>query len=163
MLTADQMRALPDVFRDIPDPRRAQGRRHRLPTVLAIAAAAVLCGMRGYQAIADWAHSLGPKARQRFRCRRSQDGRYVVPSESIFRDCLIRSIRWDRHCRGRIRPCVRRFCRWVRLPARASNLRRLRPREAQNRNVMLRSVKSWPDRLRYMPGVSIRRHAAISI
>ena len=89
MLTADQMRALPDFFTDLPDPRRAQGRRHRLPTVLALAAA-VLCGMRGYKAIADWAHSLGPKARQRFRCRRSQDGRYVVPSESIFRDCLIR-------------------------------------------------------------------------
>jgi hypothetical protein len=78
MLTADQMRALPDVFTDLPDPRRAQGRRHRRPTVLALAAAAVLCGMRGYQ------------ARQRFRCRRSQDGRYLVPSESIFRDCLIR-------------------------------------------------------------------------
>lgn len=46
--------------------------------------------MRGYKAIADWADSLGPKARQRFRCRRSQDGRYRVPSESIFRDCLIR-------------------------------------------------------------------------
>ncbi len=90
MLTADQMRALPDFFTDLPDPRRAQGRRHRLPTVLALAAAAVLCGMRGYKAIADWAHSLGPKARQRFRCRRSQDGRYLVPSESILRDVLIR-------------------------------------------------------------------------
>lgn len=90
MLTADQMRALPEFFMDLPDPRRAQGRRHRLPTVLALAAAAVLCGMRGYKAIADWAHSLGPKARQRFRCRRSQDGRYLVPSESILRDVLIR-------------------------------------------------------------------------
>jgi Domain of unknown function (DUF4338)/DDE_Tnp_1-associated len=90
MLTADQMRALPDVFTDLPDPRRAQGRRHRLPTVLALAAAAVLCGMRGYKAIADWAHSLGPKARQRFRCRRSKDGRYLVPSESILRNVLIR-------------------------------------------------------------------------
>ena len=89
MLTADQMRALPDFFTAIPDPRRAQGRRHRLATVLALAAGAVLCGMRGYKAIAEWAHSLGPKARQRFRCRR-QDGRYQIPSESIFRDCLIR-------------------------------------------------------------------------
>ena len=53
MLTADQMRVLPDFFADIPDPRRAQGRRHSLPTVLAIAAGAVLCGMRGYKAVAD--------------------------------------------------------------------------------------------------------------
>ena len=89
MLTADQMRSLPDFFIDIPDPRRAQGRRHPLPTVLAIAAGAILCGMRGYKAIADWANSLGPKARERFRCRR-KNGRTLVPSESIIRDCLIR-------------------------------------------------------------------------
>ena len=59
-------------FREIPDPRRAQGRRHPLPTVLAIAAGAVLCGMRGYRAIADWAESLSPRARERFRCRRGK-------------------------------------------------------------------------------------------
>ncbi|MGH8510860.1 MAG: transposase family protein, partial [Gammaproteobacteria bacterium] len=63
MLSADQMCALPEFFADIPDPRRAQGRRHPLPVVLAIAAGAILCGMRGYKAIADWAQSLGPKAR----------------------------------------------------------------------------------------------------
>ena len=89
MLTADQMRSLPDFFTDIPDPRRAQGRRHRLATVLALAAGAVLCGMRGYKAIAQWAQSLGPKARQRFRCRH-YDGQHWVPSESIVRDVLLR-------------------------------------------------------------------------
>lgn len=89
MLSAQQMQSLPDFFIDIPDPRRAQGRRHSLPTVLAIAAGAILCGMRGYKAMADWAQSLGPKARQRFRCRREK-GRYVVPSESIIRDVLVR-------------------------------------------------------------------------
>ena len=89
MLTAEQMLSLPDYFADIPDPRRAQGRRHPLPVVLALAAGAVLCGMRGYKAIADWAKALGPKARERFRCRRV-NGTCLVPSESIFRDCLIR-------------------------------------------------------------------------
>ena len=89
MLTAAQMQSLPSFFSPIPDPRRAQGRRHRLPTVLAIAAGAVLCGMRGYRAISDWAQSLGQKSRERFGCRR-QGGRYVVPSESIIRDVLIR-------------------------------------------------------------------------
>lgn len=89
MLNADQMQSLPAFFKGIPDPRRAQGRRHRLSTVLAIAAGAVLCGMRGYKAISDWANSLGQKARERFGCRR-QGGRYVVPSESIIRDVLIR-------------------------------------------------------------------------
>jgi hypothetical protein len=88
-LSADQMRSLPDFFKTIADPRRAQGRRHRLATVLAIAAGAVLCGMRGYQAISDWAESLGQKARQRFGCRRHK-GRYIVPSLYIIRDVLIR-------------------------------------------------------------------------
>ena len=89
MLSAAQMQSLPAFFREIPDPRRAQGRRHGLSTVLGIAAGAVLCGMRGYKAIADWAASLGPKARERFGCRREK-GRYVVPSESIIRNVLIR-------------------------------------------------------------------------
>lgn len=89
MLTAEQMRLLPDLFNDIPDPRSRSGRRHRLSTVLAIAAAATLCGMKGYKAIAGWARDLGDKARQRFNCR-LVDGRYVVPSESIIRNVLIR-------------------------------------------------------------------------
>ena len=90
MISAEHMRALPEFFGLISDPRRGQGRRHRLPTVLAIAAGASLCGMRGYKAIAQWAHSLGPKALARFGCRRDAHGDYLVPSESIIRDCLIR-------------------------------------------------------------------------
>jgi len=89
MLNADQMQSLPVFFKGIPDPRRAKGRRHRLSTVLGIAAGAVLCGMRGYRAISDWANSLGQKARERFGCRR-EGGRYVVPSEYIIRNVLIR-------------------------------------------------------------------------
>ena len=45
--------------------------------------------MRGYRAISDWAQSLGPKARQRFNCRR-ENGHYVVPSEYVIRNVLIR-------------------------------------------------------------------------
>jgi Druantia protein DruA/DDE_Tnp_1-associated len=89
MLTADQMRFLPTFFATIPDPRRAQGRRHPLPTVLALAAGATLCGMRGYKAMADWASSLGSKARTRFGCR-LVNGHRVVPSEYVIRDVLIR-------------------------------------------------------------------------
>src|SRR4030067_3071961 len=54
MLNANQMQSLPSFFAEIPDPRRAQGRRHHLATVLAIAAGARLCGMRGYRANANW-------------------------------------------------------------------------------------------------------------
>ena len=59
------MRSLPRCFTVIADSRRSQGRRHRLPVVLGIAAGAILCGMRGYKAIADWAYALGQKARER--------------------------------------------------------------------------------------------------
>jgi hypothetical protein len=89
MLSAQQMQSLPSFFKEIPDPRRAQGRRHPLSTVLAIAAGATLCGMRGYLAISDWAKSLGQNARERFRCRH-ENRRYIVPSLSIIRDVLIR-------------------------------------------------------------------------
>ena len=89
MLSAEQMYALPHFFRAIADPRRAQGRRHPLPTVLAIAAGASLCGMRGYKAIAGWAKSLGPKARERFGCRR-ENGQRIVPSEFVIRNVLVR-------------------------------------------------------------------------
>jgi len=89
MLSAAPMQSLPDFFAAIPDPRRAEGKRHRLPTVLGIAAGAVLCGMRGYKAIADWAQSLGQKARRRFGCRCRQ-GHYEVPSEYVIRNVLIR-------------------------------------------------------------------------
>jgi hypothetical protein len=89
-LTAAQMQSLPSFFAGIPDPRRGQGRRHRLSTVLSLAAAAVLCGMRGYDAIADWTKSLGQRARKRFLCRMEDDGSFTVPSMSIIRDVLIR-------------------------------------------------------------------------
>jgi predicted transposase YbfD/YdcC len=65
MLSAQQMQSLPNLFADIPDPRRGQGRRHRLSTILAIAAGATLCGMYGYLAISDWTKNLSQSARKR--------------------------------------------------------------------------------------------------
>lgn len=89
MISAEHMCALPAFFADIPDPRRAQGRRHPLPAVLAIATAAVLCGARGYKAISEWAEDLSQTARGRFRCR-WRNRRYAVPSRTLFREILIR-------------------------------------------------------------------------
>ena len=89
MIEASMMRALPDYFIDIPDPRRRQGRRHPLATVLALSAAAALCGMRSLKAKGEWVEALGEKARERFCCRR-RDGKYHVPSTSVIRDVLVR-------------------------------------------------------------------------
>ncbi len=87
-LTAQQMLSLYDFFTQIDDPRRRQGRKHPLPSVLSLAAAAVLCGMRGYKDISIWAQSLGQKARSRFRCRK-RDGVYEVSSVTVIRNALI--------------------------------------------------------------------------
>lgn len=87
-LTADQMLSLYDFFTKIDDPRRAQGRKHPLPSILSLSAAAILCGMRGYKDIFLWAESLGQKARSRFRCRK-RNGIYAVPSRTVIRNALI--------------------------------------------------------------------------
>ena len=88
-LEAEYMWALPDFFKNVKDPRRAEGQRHSLPTVLAIIAGATLCGMKGYKAFYDWANSLGQKARERFNCYQ-KDGKYYVPSEYTIRNILVR-------------------------------------------------------------------------
>lgn len=88
-LTAEQTRSLPGFFREIKDPRRGQGQRHRIHVVLGIAAGAILCGMRGYKAISDWAKALSPRMRKQFGCRLHK-GKRIVPSESTIRDVLIR-------------------------------------------------------------------------
>jgi hypothetical protein len=40
----------------VPDPRSRHGRQHPLSAILAAVCCAVLCGARGYAAIAQWAH-----------------------------------------------------------------------------------------------------------
>jgi len=88
-LKAEQMKSLPYFFRGITDPRRAQGRLHRIEIVLSLATAAVLCGMRGYSAIYDWIEALSPRARQRFGCR-IKNKKHAIPSMSTIRNVLIR-------------------------------------------------------------------------
>lgn len=46
--------ALIDVFSSIPDFRQPRGKRHPLKSILALSAAAMLCGYRSYSAIAEW-------------------------------------------------------------------------------------------------------------
>ena len=88
-LKAEQMKSLPYFFTDITDPRRAQGRQHRIEVVLSLATAAILCGMRGYSAIYDWANALTTRARQRFGCR-CRNKKCAIPSMSTIRNVLIR-------------------------------------------------------------------------
>ena len=49
--------SLLDHFADLPDPRREQGRIHRLDEIIFIATFAVFCGADNWVQIADYAHS----------------------------------------------------------------------------------------------------------
>ena len=89
MLSAAQMRSLPECFTDIDDPRTRKGRRHSLSTILALATAATLCGARGYKAIGEWVDALGHKALERFAVRR-RSGVRKPPCRSTIRSLLIR-------------------------------------------------------------------------
>ena len=90
-LSAAQMRSLPEFFQHIDDPRRRQGRRHALPTVL-LAAAATLCGMRGYKATsANGSTTSAPGCCSASACAR-RDGQYRAPSLSAMRSLLIRLV-----------------------------------------------------------------------
>ena len=88
MIPASQMRDLPEFFRDIDDPRGAQGRRYSLSCILALAAGATLCGMAGYKAIGEWARDLSQAARRRFGCR-WHDGAFQVPCINTIRQVLM--------------------------------------------------------------------------
>ena len=89
MLSATEMRSLPECFTDIDDPRTRAGRRHSLSCILALASAATLCGARGYKAIGEWVDALGHKALERFGVRR-RNGVRSPPCRSTIRNLLIR-------------------------------------------------------------------------
>jgi predicted transposase YbfD/YdcC len=50
-----QCRPLRAVLAEIPDVRKARGKRHPLPAILALVCVAVLCGYGSYSAVAQWA------------------------------------------------------------------------------------------------------------
>ena len=52
--------SLADCFRAIPDPRAASGKRHPLAAILNLIAAAVACGMKSLEAIAEFGRGLTP-------------------------------------------------------------------------------------------------------
>ncbi len=49
--------ALLEVFADLPDVRRKQGKRHSIPLCLALFTLAVAAGNQGFRAIGDWIDS----------------------------------------------------------------------------------------------------------
>ena len=84
-LIAAELSTLLELFWSLPDPRRAQGRRHRVGGVLACAAAGVLAGARTY---ADLATVAAQFSQAQLRAVRAwwnkKTGHYEPPSEATF-------------------------------------------------------------------------------
>ena len=72
----------------VPDPRAARGRRHRLVTILALAAAAVLAGARSIAAITEWAADTPQQVRVVLGARQQTPGCLAVPAETTIRRTL---------------------------------------------------------------------------
>jgi hypothetical protein len=80
------------------DPRSRRGKRHRLATILTIAAAATVSGERGPKGFAKFAELLSQPQRRHLRCvPHKRTGELVVPSEPTFRRAFKRLDRAQFH------------------------------------------------------------------
>ena len=85
-ISSEHLPSLWDRFRGLADPRKGQGKRHRLATIYAIIACAKFSGKPGgYRALYTYAQSLTKPQRRALRCWiNPRTGEYEVPSETSF-------------------------------------------------------------------------------
>jgi hypothetical protein len=90
VVPTEQLPSLYERFESLTEWRRPNGKRHRLPVVMAIIAAACLSGVgQGYRAIWRFANRLTKPQRRYLRCWIHPDtGEYEVPSEAVFQRVL---------------------------------------------------------------------------
>ena len=86
-LAAGPLGSLRERFAHVTEFRKGQGKRHRLPTVLAIVACAKMAGvMGGYGGLASYAKNLTRPQRRALHCWiNEKTGEHEVPSESCLR------------------------------------------------------------------------------
>jgi predicted transposase YbfD/YdcC len=68
---------------DIPDPRKARGKRHSWPLILTLVAAALVCGQRSGRAMGQWVREHGHELLTQLPIRQ-----YTLPSTSTLRRAL---------------------------------------------------------------------------
>lgn len=88
-LTSLEMETLREQLRQLPEPRGGRRQLHPLATVLTIALAAVLTGVRGYLAISEYAAGLDQGLLKRLRAHFDRKRQvFVAPSEPTIRRVL---------------------------------------------------------------------------
>ena len=80
--TRAELRSLRELFAEVPDARRGQGRKHRLETVLSICALARLAGQYGPVATERFARHLTQQELRALGAWRRPRGRWEAPSDS---------------------------------------------------------------------------------
>ena len=88
-LEAKDLESLFALLNRVADPRKRRGIRHRKRSLLAVSVAAVVCGARSFEAMAQWARQCTQAELRRLRCRRNpHTGRLEAPSEPTLRRFL---------------------------------------------------------------------------
>lgn len=89
MYTDDDFKTILDCFSQIDDPRGHRGRRYRLETLLAIAAAATVAGAKGYLEIREWVEAQSDQVLRRYFRVGIRRGQVQRPSIYCIRQALI--------------------------------------------------------------------------
>jgi hypothetical protein len=79
MNEASQRPCLLAALAEVPDPRSRQGRSDSLVSILALTVTTMLCGYRGYRAIAQWGRLYNPLAPLLGFTKPTPDGRGYRP------------------------------------------------------------------------------------
>ena len=88
MYVTDDFKTILDYFSHIKDPRKARGQRYRIETLLALSAAAVLSGARGYLEIGEWVQAQSDAVLRHFKVGKRR-GKVQRPSVYCLRNALI--------------------------------------------------------------------------
>ena len=91
VLVAEQLsevvssRSLAEALAEVPDPRRAKGKRHEMAAILALAVCAMLCGSRSLYAIAQWGRDHGSGMAEALGFRRRRKTPCVATLHRVFK------------------------------------------------------------------------------
>lgn len=88
-LTKKQIQMMKAQLMEIPDTRKARGKRHSQVTVLMLVICAMLNGNSQCSSIVEWTRKASQHMLKRLGCRYHEDkGRYIPPSEPTIRRAL---------------------------------------------------------------------------